>query len=179
MTEKQTIVLILLLVVVCVINMMATIKAVRYFNDDKKRKRLNEKQMKRALLTGILVLLIYPVFSQEVKYPSKEENEYYKKSPFYRFKPYSGKKAKSQSFDYINVTDDVTKENKFDGIYDFINLSAEDPGAFVGNLNGKTYTLFLDTKLDDDHFGYWLNIEDGHSNRQYYLGITENYFYHI
>lgn len=41
MTEKQTIVLISLLVILCVINLLATIKAVRYFNDDKKRKRLN------------------------------------------------------------------------------------------------------------------------------------------
>lgn len=118
-------------------------------------------------------------FAQIEKYQSKEETDYYKNLKHSRFRPFSKKQAKSQSFDYINIRQDTLRNNKYAGIYDCYSQKSKPIESIKGKHNKTTYQIFITPSLSSGNYGCWLEIENEKNSKSYYLGFTMDYFIHI
>ncbi len=135
--------------------------------------------MKQYLIIIILVLSASTIFSQEEKYYSTEESDYYKRIKHKRFRPFSKRQAKSQTFDYIKIRQDTSRNNMYSGIYDYYKPNSKPIESIIGKHNGTTYQVYVTPSLNSGNWGCWLEIENEKEKKSYYLGFTMDYFIHI
>lgn len=124
------------------------------------------------------------------QYPSAEEDFYY--SELYSgFKGFERKKykkvsreripeqyVKSFTYDNITVRPDTTSDNS---LPDNKPLDLFSPYFSISETkNGVEYEIVTGSAYDNLYYqGYWLNINNGDNRGAYYLGLTENWFYHF
>lgn len=152
--------------------------------------------MKHNALLMLLFLIWYNCMAQEtkkdsvskacnssidemIKYLERYESSEIKRTEYKRFKSVSKQHAKSLQYDHIHVRKDKSKNNPYSDYWDCFDTLTRDFKTISAIHKHKEYIVYRDDFYDDYWLGIWLEIKDGDTSRKYYLGFTENYYYHI
>lgn len=158
---------------------------------------------KQAFIFALFIFTCFNSFSQgEKKYSSKEEHAYYEsRSKSFTYKDYvpvSVEKAMSNPYGYVKISKVqhpviYNPERDDSKVIDSMRSASLNLKVDIFNkvsvlkhekLGDNWAIIYYDAKYDDfvDYrFGYWLALsrDNGKTWKQYYTGLSENFYFHF